>query len=164
MNYFILLSFSYAIPIALLIWLWFGGHLGRKGKLAASILLPMLYFVHWSGLQQTQGWPAEQGLPTRFELISADVQEPDPIRKLVGNIHLWVRPEGSENKKPRAYSLPYSRELHKLLFETKQRVAQGQTQMGLLYSEESGGSGAAIGNGMKLDFKDAPRRQLPPKI
>lgn len=161
MTNFVILSISYVLPIALIIWLWFGNHLEKKGKLTLSLLLPVLYFFHWSGLQQSKGWPSDQLLPERFELISADIQEPNQLKKVTGNIHLWIRPD--DNGSPRAFVLPYSRELHKKLFETKQRSAQGRTQMGLLFKEESSGSGASIGNGMKLDFKDAPRRKLPPK-
>ncbi len=159
------ISISYVLPIMLLIWLWFGKHLqtkrGNLGKLILTLLLPLLYFLHWTGLQQSKGWPSDQTLPLRFELISADILEPNPLKEIKGSIHLWVRPK--DNQPPRAYILPYSRALHKKLFETKQRVAAGHTQMGLLYDETSGGSGASIGNGRKLDFQDMAQKRLPPK-
>lgn len=161
MQYF-LLSLSYVIPIMLIVWLWFGLHLGRKSKLILTLLLPAIYFFHWTVLQQSKGWPSDQILPERFELISADVLEPNPLKKIKGNIHLWIRPDG--NNTPRSYILPYSRALHKKLFETRQRSEQGRTQIGLLYKEETSGTGASIGNGLKLDFQDAPRRRLPPKL
>ncbi len=179
MNQDVLLSISYVLPLALLVWLWLDRRPGTAFKLLLTALLPLLYFLHWMGLQENRGWPSPQTLPLQFELLSADIVEPDPLKGVTGNIHLWVRPlvkpeksVSGENSRggiipagqtPRAYVLPYSRALHKKLFETKQRVAQGRSQMGLLYDEHAGGSGASLGNGRKLDFQDMPQRQLPPK-
>ena len=164
--YPILISISYVLPVALIIWLWFGQHLQIKkrvmSKLVLTLLLPLLYFLHWTGLQHSKGWPSDQTLPARFELISADILEPNSLKEIKGSIHLWVRPK--DNQPPRAYILPYSRGLHKKLFETKQRMAAGRTQIGLLYDESSGGSGASVGSSQKLDFQDMPQKRLPPKI
>jgi len=160
--HYLLLSISYVLPIVLIAWLGFGKHLGIKTKVLLALLLPLLYFLHWAGLQHSKGWPSDQTLPLRFELISADILEPNPLKEIKGNIHLWIRPD--QDQTPRAYILPYSRALHKKLFETKQRVAEGRTQMGILTDEASGGSGASLGNGRKLDFQDMPQRRLPPKL
>jgi len=60
--------------------------------------------------------------------------------------------------------LDYSRDLHQRLFETKKRMTSGRRQIGLLYdSSNTGQSGASIGGGMKLKFRNAPRKHLPPK-
>ncbi len=160
--HYLLLSISYVLPIALIAWLGFGKHLGVKTKVLLTLLLPLLYFLHWTGFQQSKGWPSDQTLPLRFELLSADILEPNPLKEIEGNIHLWIRP--NQDQTPRAYILPYSRALHKKLYETKQRVAQGHAQMGMLTDEDSGGSGANLGKGRKLDFQDMPQRRLPPKL
>ena len=125
------------------------------------MLLPLIYYLHWIGLQNTRGWPSDQTLPSKFELISADVVEPSQLKNIQGNIHLWIKPD--EKGAPRAYILPYTRELHKRLFEARQRLTQGKAQIGFLYDSASRESGASIGGGMKLKFKNAPRRRLPPK-
>ncbi len=161
LAYQILLGFSYVLPLFLVIWLWFGSKLGNKSKLVISLLLPLLYYFHWTGLKQSKGWPADTQLPERFELISADVVEPNTLKDVTGNIHLWVRTKN--HAAPRAYVLPYSRALHKMLFETKQKINAGRAQMGLVYESGSGGSGANLGSGLKLNFKDTPRSHLPPK-
>ena len=168
--YPLLLSISYVLPVALLIWLWFGKQLSKKNtksKLVLTLLLPLLYFLHWTALQQTKGWPSNQALPTSFELISADILEPNPLKTIKGNIHLWVREitsGDSSTHTPRAFILPYSRALHKELFQAKQRISEGYTQVGSLYSDTSGQSGASIGDGRKLDFKNMTQRRLPPKL
>jgi hypothetical protein len=75
---------------------------------------------------------------------------------------LWIRP--TENSSPRAYKLDYSRDLHQRLFETKKRISSGRRQIGLLFDiSNAGQSGASIGGGMKMKFRNAPRKHLPPK-
>jgi len=160
-NYLILISISYIAVIVLVTWLGFGKRLSVLSKIILAILLPLVYFLHWTGLQESKGWPSDQTLPTQFELISADIQEPNPLKDIEGDIHLWIRPE--DNGPPRAYVLTYSRELHKKLFDTKRRIAQGRRQIGLLYDQSSGQSGVSIGGNMKLGFRNAPRKRLPPK-
>lgn len=160
-NALLLLSISYVLLAVFVIWSIFGKRFSAIQKIMISLLLPLVYFLHWSGLQQTKGWPSDQTLPTKFELISADIVEPNQSKKIKGNIHLWIRP--TDNGAPRAYILPYTRELHKRLFEARQRIAEGRTQIGMLSDSGSREGGASIGGGMKLGFKNAPRRRLPPK-
>jgi hypothetical protein len=158
---FLLLSISYVLLVVFVIWSIFGKRFSGSQKIIISLLLPLVYYLHWLGLQQTKGWPSDQTLPTKFELISADVVEPNQSKKIKGNIHLWIRPDN--NGAPRAYILPYTRDLHNRLFEAHQRIQQGRAQIGMLYDSGSGEGGSDIGGGMKLGFKNAPRRRLPPK-
>lgn len=160
-NSFLILSLSYVCLTLFVVWAIIGKRFSPINKVIISLLLPAVYFIHWNNLQETRGWPSDQTLPIQFELISADVVEPNPLENSSGNIHLWIRP--TNNSSPKAYVLPYSRELHKKLFETKKRIAGGSRQIGLLYDSDSGQSGASIGGGMKLGFRDAPRKRLPPK-
>ncbi len=158
---FILLSLSYVLLTALVAALFFLKTLKTSRKLLIISLLPLVYFFHWQALQETRGWPSPKTLPTQFELLGADVVEPDKLKKVKGNIHLWIRPK--EKDAPRAYILPYSRDLHKRLFEARKRIRQGRTQLGLLTASGSREGGADIGGGMKLAFRNAPRKRLPPK-
>lgn len=160
-NYLLLLGISYSIIVAFLVWVVFYKGFKTKGKILIVFFLPCLYFLHWAALQESRGWPTDKTLPIQFELLSADIVEPHQLKKVKGNIHLWIRPK--ENGKPRSYILPYTRELHKKLFETKQRIAHGRGQIGLLYDSESRERGVDVGGGMKLGFINAPRKRLPPK-
>ena len=160
MTFDLPLAIAYVLPIALLIWIWLSSTSSIRIKLLVTICLPLLYGAHWYGLQNLRGWPAYQGLPNQFQLIAADVVEPSSTSSQPGKIHLWVRlkPEGE----PRVYALPYTRKLHQMLFDTKQRMQAGQTQVGRLY-DSSSNRGAAIGNNQKLEFQNATRALLPPK-
>ena len=156
------MSVSYVALVLFVVWSLFGKRFTTLQKIIICLLLPLVYFWHWTSLQRTKGWPSDQSLPAQFELISADIVEPNPLEGISGNIHLWIRP--SENDPPRAYLLSYSRDLHQRLFETKKRIAAGRRQIGLLFDEsDAGQSGASIGGGMKLKFRNAPRKHLPRK-
>ncbi len=160
-NYLLLIGISYAVLVMFIVWVGFYKGFGTKSKIVISLILPLIYFFHWMGLQQSKGWPSDQTLPTQFELISADVVEPNQSKQIKGNIHLWIRP--GDDGAPRAYILPYTRELHQRLFEAKQRSAEGRMQLGMLSGGNSREAGADVGGGMKLSFKNAPRSRLPPK-
>lgn len=163
---------AYVIPLVLVVWLWLSPLKSIVAKGLITALLPAFYFLHWQGLQDYKGWPAEQSLPEKFELIAADVVEPTTHNQQQGMIYLWVRPDlgnvtgekAEENINPRAYGLPYSRKLHEMLFETRKRIEAGQQQIGLLRADDGGGSGGAkVGNDHRLEFIDKPKSQLPPK-
>ncbi len=160
-HYYILLGISFSLLTMLLVWLWLIKTPGVFGKITFTLLLPLLYILHWFALKETSGWPSEQTLPRQFELITADVVEPNPLNGVTGNIHLWIRHK--ENTAPRSYRLPYTRDLHARLFEAKKRMERGRTQIGLLFDQGSRETGGDIGGGMKLKFKNAPRKRLPPK-
>lgn len=154
------LILAYVIPLVLLVWLWLASRLSVRVKLLVTVVLPLLYGLHWQGLQDVKGWPAHQALPEEFELIAADVVEPKSGESIEGAINLWIRPES--DGAPRVHALPYTREMHKMLFATKQRMNAGQAQVGLLRHADSG-QGAALGNGQRLEFQNAARTLLPPK-
>lgn len=159
---FLILSMSYVALVVFVVWSIFNNRFKTTHKIVICLLLPLIYFFHWNVLQETKGWPSDQSLPTQFELISADVIEPNLSENIIGKIHMWIRP--SENDSPRAYVLDYTRELHQRLFETKQRMASGRRQIGLLFAtSNTGQTGASIGGGMKLKFRNAPRKHLPRK-
>ncbi|MEJ2309759.1 MAG: hypothetical protein P8Z78_10635 [Gammaproteobacteria bacterium] len=156
------LTAAYILPLLLVTWLWLGSNARPPVKLAVTLLLPLFYLLHWHGIEQTRGWPAHEPLPERFRLIAADVIEPGRGGHDAGVIHLLIRP--GETSPPRLHALPYSRELHTLLFEARERIAAGRPQIGILRDSGQAGSGAPVGPDRSLEFIDSgKRRLLPPK-
>jgi hypothetical protein len=156
----IILNLAYVLPLAVLVWLWTGFRLSLPVKLLLTVLLPLVYSLHWFGLQANRGWPAEAALPEQFQLLAADVVEPRQDNE-GGAIYLWVRQQDQE---PRVHALPYTRKLHETLHTARERMEQGRTQAGYLLDEESAaGKGASLGNGRALEFRDLARGMLPPK-
>ena len=157
------LTAAYVLPLLLIVWLWLGSNAATAVKLAITLLLPLFYLLHWIGIEQTRGWPADAAPPERFEMIAADVIEPGRHDYRDGIIHLLIRYDDSPE--PRLHAVPYSRALHTLLFETRERIAAGRPQIGILRDSGQAGSGAPIGNGRSIEFVDAgERRLLPPKL
>jgi hypothetical protein len=157
------LTAAYILPLLLLVWLWLRCNTATGVKLAITLLLPLFYLLHWIGIEQTRGWPANTPPPDRFEMIAADVIEPGRHGDREGVIHLLIRHDDSP--KPRLYAVPYSRELHTMLFEARERIAAGRPQIGILRDGGKGGSGAPVGDGRNIEFMDAgTRHMLPPKL
>ncbi len=83
---------------------------------AWAISVTASFFVGmYLAVQAMLGWPTEAGPPAEFQLHAAVVDEPNRQRRSTGAIYLWLSPRhrpGEPVEPPRAYALPYSRELH----------------------------------------------------
>lgn len=155
------LVIAFAIPLLFLVAVWLAKSGNMKLRVFVTLALPLFYWLHWHGLQNTLGWPSPQKIPDQFQLIAADVVEPHENNGGSGWIHLWVRQE--EGQEPRAYRLEYSRSLHKILHETRKRTQNGIRQRGVIRADKGTGRGVSIGDGRRLEFEDMVRRQLPSK-
>lgn len=95
------------------------------------------------------GWPSAAGLPERFQLHAVLVEEPQAKAVGIetdndGAIFLWLTPwkdtpsadpidEGlavDNVVRPRAFALPYSRELHRKVETMRERLARGEMVTG----------------------------------
>ena len=86
------------------------------------------------------GWPSQAALPEDFQLHAALVEEPASHDAEGGAIYLWVTPfELAETEatpplqpglRPRAFDLPYSRDLHKEVDAMRERLARGELVTG----------------------------------
>ena len=76
------------------------------------------------------GCPRARRLPERFVLLAAVIEEPGAKSK--GALYVWVNElkDGKPAAQPRAYRLPYQKDLHALLDEGMKKVRQGISQMG----------------------------------
>ena len=99
-----------------------------KGLLVTAVTA--LYFWSDAALEQVWGWPSRHALPERFVLLAAVFDEPAKGRE--GALHVWVNEirDGKPLPQPRAYQLPYSKDLHALLGEAIKKTRQGVTQLG----------------------------------
>jgi hypothetical protein len=136
-----------------------------KGLLVAAVT--GLYFAGEVAIGQAWGWPARQTLPERFVLLAAVIDE--PTKKSEGALYVWVHPiEGDKpGKEPRAYRLPYSKDLHALLNEGLKKARQGISQMGT--SEPKRGATGFFAwlkpgsDEQQVKIRDLPLPQLPEK-
>jgi hypothetical protein len=163
-------------------------HWGIK---ASAILITTAFFgVSYVSITDLIGWPAEARMPDHFQLHWATIVEPDKLNGLPGSIFLWVEALNQDNLPagtPRAFRVPYSRDLADRIGRAKERIEQGADQAGtardLDVAEgepdedrrlagapprqgEPGSTGdpaAFIQHMPAIEFEDMPPAALPPK-
>src|SRR5271166_4013122 len=160
------------------------------GVKAAAITITTLFFgVSYASIAGLIGWPSEARVPEHFQLDWAIVVEPDKLNGTPGSIYLWIEaldadmPAGT----PRAFHVPYSRDLADRIGHAKERIEQGMEQAGTardldtpqdppdqdrrlagapLRQDQPGSPGdptAFIQHLPAIEFDDMPPPTLPPK-
>ncbi len=137
-----------AIPVAfillaaLLCWML----IGAKGKwwlkLLTILIVPSFGLAVWASISSYKGWPTTDEPPEKALLVWGVVHEPDPRTGNPGVIYLWLTPiredsggtlnplgYESRNGEPRAYRLPYSRQLHDALTGAQAAAKEGRPMM-----------------------------------
>ena len=163
------IALGFVLIAALTLWFIIGskGHWVSK----ATMILMSLYFCLSVGFSVSDfmGWPTDEDLPEKFRVYWLVIDEPDPKRDDGGNIYVWLQPdletEGTHDSwhdyllsfydgdsEPRAYRLPYTRELHEQSQKALNTImgggAVGGTNGGLGKGDTEGeGSGEGEGEG-----------------
>lgn len=132
------------IPVAFLILssllLWFVIDTKRRFflKLTLIIIIPALSIMIWQSLNTYLGWPTKNDLPKKAILIWAVINEPSAKTGDPGSIYLWLTPLQNakeqnslfeykyKQNEPRAYKIPYSREMHQRLQEAGELIRKGK--------------------------------------
>lgn len=164
MTLAVVLSFVVLAALAVLALLWSHWPRWLKALLVAGVVV--FYFWADETVHQMWGWPSSDALPERFVLLAAVIDE--PTNKSAGALYVWVNAieNGKPAAQPRAFKLPYSKDLHSLLNEGVKKSRQGVTQMGT--SEPKAGrkglSWLRPGNDEQVvKIRDLPAPQLPEK-
>jgi hypothetical protein len=161
------------------------------GVKAAAIAVTTGFFaVSYVSIVGLIGWPSEARMPEHFQLDWATVVEPDKLNGLPGSIYLWVEALDEANLPagtPRAFQVPYSRDLADRIVRAKERIEQGKEQAGTARDFEvpegepdtdrrlagappregepgsTGDPTAFIQHMPSIEFQDMPPPPLPPK-
>jgi hypothetical protein len=181
---------SYVIIAVLLLSLNLAS-LWHWGIKAAAVAITTAFFgVSYLSTAGLTGWPSEARLPERFQLHWATVVEPDKLDGVPGSIYLWVEALDENNipaGTPRAFRVPYSRELADRIGHAKERIERGKEQAGTARDLElpegasdedrrlagapprqdepssTGDPAAFIQHMPSIEFEDMPPPALPPK-
>lgn len=160
----IVLSFVVLVALCALALLWSRWPAWLKGLLVVAVA--GFYFYADDAVHGLWGWPSADALPERFVLLAAVIEEPSA--KTAGALYVWVNAveNGKPIAQPRAYKLPYAKDLHALLNEGMKKVRQGVSQVGT--SEPRAGkrglSWLRPGNDEQVvKIRDLPAPQLPEK-
>ena len=164
MTLALILSFAALALLCVLALLWSRWPAWLKGSLVVGVTV--FYFYADSVVHQLSGWPSPDALPERFVLLAAVIEEPSA--RTDGALYVWVNAidNGKPTAQPRAYRLPYSKDVHSMLNEGIKKVRQGVSQMGT--SEPKVGKGGTSwlrpGNDEQVvKIRDLPVPQLPEK-
>ncbi|MES3012858.1 MAG: hypothetical protein V4750_03895 [Pseudomonadota bacterium] len=165
MGLAIVLSFAALLLLVLLALVWSAWPAWMKGVLVLAVT--GLYFFGNDAVHQIWGVPSTDALPERFVVLAGAVDE--PAGKSPGSIFLWVSEprEGLTKLEPRAYRVPYSKELHTQIEAGVRKGKDGISQMGL--AEAKAGNARGLGwlkpgnDEQEIKLRDMPSPQLPEK-
>ena len=164
MNSSVVIAFAALLLLTLLALLWSRWPAWLKGLLVLAVTA--FYFHADEVLHGQWGWPSPDALPARFVLLAAVIEEPDA--KSPGALYVWVNAleNGKPAPRPRAYRLPYTKDLHALLNEGMKKVRQGVSQLGTSEPRQGprGFSWLRPGSDEQVvKIRDLPVPQLPEK-
>ncbi len=170
MSLTVILGFSALLFISASALLWSHWPAWLKAMLICAVTL--FYFIGYSALHAIWGLPSTDNLPERFVMLAAFVEE--PVKNNPGALYVWVSEieDGQESVlNPRAYKLPYSRELHTRIDKALERGRDGVSQMGTAKPKKKNLRGKGRGTAWLVPGKDEqevllqdlPNPQLPEK-
>lgn len=164
MSLALTLSFAALVLLCTLALIWSRWPGWLKGLLVAGVAV--LYFWGDDVVHNLSGWPTQDALPERFTLLAVVVEEPS--NKTAGALYIWVNgiDGGKPVPLPRAFRLPYTKDLHALLNEGMKKARQGVTQMGTA-EPKAGKKGLGWlrpgSDEQVVKIRDMPAPQLPEK-
>ena len=165
MGLALVLSFAALMLLVLLALLWSRWPGWMKGVLVLAVTV--LYFYGNDAVHRIWGVPSADALPERFVMLAAAVDEPSA--KNPGSIFMWVSVphEGVNKLEPRAYRVPYTKELHAQIDQGVRKGRDGISQMGTAEAKAGNARGAGWlkpGNDeQEIKIRDLPSPQLPEK-
>jgi hypothetical protein len=82
-------------------------------KGSAIVLVAGLFWMSWRAMPELLGWPAQAGIPPRFNVAGIQVIEPEKNGASKGAIYLWVTGFATVHGEviPRAFEIPFTPEL-----------------------------------------------------
>lgn len=149
---------------------------------AASIVVTAAFFVvSFYSVKHMMGWPTDDPLPDRFEILYARIQEPDATLRVEGAIYVWAmtlpgdgpidarnihRPGALDTRvqpdqAPRAYRIPYTRFAHEQVNDALIKIMDGVRQIGV--TDRKPRKPGEYAPQAKFSFYDRPDPILPPK-
>jgi len=127
-----LLVIVYAFFSSLLLFALIKSNLHYFVKATIIVLAVVFYTLSYYGWKEAQGWPSTTELPDKFFFHHGLIQEPNKEAQDEGKITLWVS-EVYNNQladTPRAFELPYSRQLHAQVEQAMIKTKDGRDQIG----------------------------------
>lgn len=167
-SIFILVAVN-VLVLALLVLILMFSRLPGVVRLFLVLLVSASYWLAYQGWDRAQGWPSSNAVPEKFLLHGAVIEEPDKERGVSGTIFLWLSDltDFRPAEQPRAFVLPYTRQLHQSAQEALRQIRNGQLQVGKVVTVdesvqqvENAIAGEILTN---IEFSELPKETLPEK-
>ena len=154
------IAIGFALLGGLLLWFVVGSRGPWWIKLPTIVVTCLFTFIVWHALDSFSGWPTAQAPPPRALMLGGSVDEPRAI-------YVWLvapstpgpleyRPDGGE---PRAYRLPYSRELHEQVDRASKLASKGQpVELKLMQRRSRGRNARFVVRRYQLPTASLPRK------
>jgi hypothetical protein len=121
------IAVAFVLLAALLLWFVIGSRGRWWTKLTAIVVTLAFGFAVWHALDSFSGWPTDERPPAHAVFLGGSVDEPHTI-------YLWLIPAKgggplsykASGAEPRAFRLPYSRQLHQQV-DRGNKLAQAGT-------------------------------------
>lgn len=164
MTLAVVISFVVLVLLCTLALVWSRWPAWLKGLLVVGV--SVFYFYADDAVHGLSGWPSADAMPERWVLLAAVIEEPNAKTK--GALYVWVNAieNGKPVPQPRAFVLPYAKDLHALLNEGMKKTRQGVSQMGTAEPKagKRGVSWLRPGSDEQVvKIRDLPSPQLPEK-
>lgn len=141
-----------------------------KIKATSIIITSIFYIITYMSFPPLLGWPSGDIPPERFRLIAAHVKQPNKITGEEGSIYLWLTEfdDLTTDVPPRAYSVPYTDQLHERVIHANANLKKGISQLGEfdddLQTNINPADGKRLGQiSVKIQFYDLPDPLFPDK-
>lgn len=101
-------------------------------KTITIIITSTFYIVSYFSFPPLLGWPTKQTLPSHFQLLAAEVHQPNKLTGEKGTVYVWLKEieDITRNILPRSYMLPYSNSLHEEIIKAQAKINRGIPQLG----------------------------------
>jgi hypothetical protein len=164
MTLALVLSLAVLAFVTALALLWSRWPVWLKGLLVLGTTV--FYFFAHDVIHEVWGLPSTDALPPRFVLLAAVIEEPNA--KKPGALYVWVNAleDGKPAAQPRAYRLPYAKDLHALLNDGMKKARDGVSQLGTTEPKPGKGGFSWLRPGsdeQSIKLRDLPKPQLPEK-
>ncbi len=131
-------------------------------KGSAIVLVAGLFWMSWRAMPELLGWPAQAGMPPRFNVAGIQVIEPEKNGASKGAIYLWVTGFATMHGEviPRAFEIPFTPELQLKLAGVSTKLRKRLPQLGEVVPSKGQHSGHGP-TAIALDFFDMPDPLFP---
>lgn len=156
------LVFAYGALAVLLLSLCFYSNWRWWIKVAATLSLLLLYSASYFSIPPLLGWPINHDIPKQFRLLAFTVEESE-------GIYIWASDlsRGVQIGAPRAYILPYNKQLHENIQIAGTRLRRGISIVGEIATSkpspasQSANTTPGSKNTHAVTFFDAPEALIP---